>query len=241
MSRRNFLRKKELFSGHNNLSIVTVSRWLKGQTEQSFLKGYEIHNIHNGIDISVFSPETSDFRAKNNLEDKFLILGVASPWDTRKGLDYFVSLRHRLTDDFAIVVVGVSDEQISKLPYGILGLRKTDSVQELACIYSAANVFVNPTLEDNFPTTNLEALACGTPVITFETGGSPEALCDKTGIVVPKFDLNGLESAIMQLFENRVVLLSDNCRRRAVEHFDSSKAFKKYLELYRKILEKNKE
>ena len=118
----------------------------------------------------------SDFRKEYGLEGKKIVLGVASVWDERKGLDDFIKLANMLDDSYAIVLVGLSEKQIRNLPKEIIGIRRTNSTQELAAIYTAADVFVNPTYEDNYPTTNLEAQACGTPVITYRTGGSPESV-----------------------------------------------------------------
>lgn len=142
--------------------------------------------IHNGVDIQQFVYRENDFKQRHHIENKFLILGVASPWDKRKGLKYFIELSKMLSDDYRIVLVGLSKKQVKALPVNIIGFERTKDVNELAELYSAADVFVNPTLEDTFPTTNLEAQSCGTPVITFKTGGSPEAISGLTGIVVEK-------------------------------------------------------
>ena len=172
---KNFKKKKELFCGLNNLTIICPSQWLADDVKKSFLKEYPIKVIHNGIDTEIFQPNESDILNTYDLNPKKIILGVASVWDKRKGLDYFLELDKRLSDEYKIVLIGLTDKQIKKLPDSILGIKRTENAEELAKWYSAAEVFFNPTLEDNYPTTNLEAIACGTPVVTFNTGGSPES------------------------------------------------------------------
>ena len=159
------------------MELVTPSQWLKGLVEQSFLKGYPIVVRHNEIDRSQFKPTASDFRARCGIGDRTMVLGVASPWTERKGLSDFVRLSAELDiKKYAIVLVGLNAKQIKKLPDSIIGIEKTESKCELAEIYTAADVFFNPTREDNYPTVNLEAEACGTPVITYDTGGCRETI-----------------------------------------------------------------
>lgn len=172
----NWKKKKELFAGFKNMTLVTPSRWLAELVKQSFLKDYHVVVIPNGIDTSVFKPTPSDFRKRYGLENKFIILGVANVWEERKGLKYFLELSKMLNDDEVIVLVGLNEKQKKYLPKNIIGISRTSSVRELAGIYTAADVFVNPTLEDNYPTVNLEAQACGTYVITFASGGAPETI-----------------------------------------------------------------
>ena len=179
-SKLNYEKKRELFTSVKNMTIVTPSKWLANLVKESFLGKYPVEVINNGIDLDIFKPTKSYFREQYGLEDKFIVLGVASVWEERKGLKYFVELSKELSDDYKIVVVGVTEKQKKELPNNILAITRTNNVKELAEIYTVADVFVNPTLEDNFPTTNLEALACGTPVISFNTGGSVESIDNKT-------------------------------------------------------------
>lgn len=118
--------------------------------------------IHNGIDLNVFQPTPGDFRKQHNLQDQFIILSIANVWEERKGLKYLIELSKMISSKYQIIVVGVTEKQKESLPANILAITRTNSARQLAEIYTAADVFVNPTLEDNFPTTNLEALACGT-------------------------------------------------------------------------------
>lgn len=175
----NYCLKCRLFTSISpeRMELVTPSQWLKGLVEQSFLKGYPIVVRHNEIDRSQFKPTASDFRARCGIGDRTMILGVASPWTERKGLSDFVRLSAELDiKKYAIVLVGLNAKQIKKLPDSIIGIERTESKRELAEIYTAADVFFNPTREDNYPTVNLEAEACGTPVITYDTGGCRETI-----------------------------------------------------------------
>lgn len=178
-SQHNFRRKKEVFQKIPNVTLVTPSYWLKELVGQSFLQKYSIRVIHNGIDTTLFKPVnsriTENLKRRFGIQKKKIVLGVASAWEQRKGLDIFVELSKRLSDDYQVVLVGVSRKQLKKLPSNIITVSRTNNTEELSAWYSTADVFINPTLEDNYPTVNLEAIACGTPVITFATGGSPES------------------------------------------------------------------
>ena len=241
--------KKRLFSSVKNLTLVPVSDWQAAFLKDSFLKDCNVHTIHNGVDIAKFRPMHGNrLRDKHKLDGKFVILGVASPWNTRKGLDDFLRLRTMLLDEFAIVMVGLTPKQIEKLPDGIIGIARTESQQELAEYYSMADVFVNLTYLDTFPTTNLEALACGTPVVTYRTGGSPEAICDTacekvkkagaeyypTGMVVEQGDVEGMIRCVREL-KSRPISAAV-CRQRAVKHFDKDKCFEEYIRLYKSLI-----
>ena len=171
----NFNKKKEIFSNVENMILVTPSKWLKDEVGKSYLKDYPIEVINNGVDINVFKPTLSHIKQQYGIENKKVILGVASVWDKRKGLDTFIELSKELDDQYQIVLIGLNKKQIEQLHNNIIGISRTENVQELVKWYSAADVYFNPTLEDNYPTTNLEAIACGTPVVTFNTGGSPES------------------------------------------------------------------
>jgi glycosyltransferase involved in cell wall biosynthesis len=217
--------------------LVPVSNWLAEIIGESFLQSVPVRVIHNGINTNVFKPTSGNvFREKYNLQHKFIIVGVASVWESRKGLKDFVELSRMLNSDYKIVLVGLSRKQIEELPDNILGIERTERVEELAEIYSASDVFLNPTYEDNFPTTNLETLACGTPVITYDTGGSPEAVDESTGIVVEQGDIHGLVDAINVIKDNGKHFYSDACVSRAHRLYKKEDRFKEYLELYEELL-----
>jgi len=226
----NFHKKKEIFRGVKDLTIITPSNWLASLVKESFLSEYKVSVINNGIDLNIFKPVESDFREKYALKDKFIVLGVASVWDRRKGLNYFIELSQKLDDRYKVIVVGVTEKQKQNLPKNMIGIPKTNNVNELVEIYSSADVFVNPTLEDNFPTTNLEALACGTPVITFNTGGSIESIDAKTGFIVQKNNVNELIDIINNL-EYVEIRMEDLIERSKL--FDKNSSFIKYINLYK--------
>lgn len=226
-------RKKEWFTGVQNLTIVTPSQWLADLAKQSFLKDYPVKVINNGIDLGVFKPTESDFRTKHNLEDKKIILGVASVWEVRKGLDVFIELSKRLDDRYKIVLVGTNDEVDKKLPEGIISIHRTSNQKELAELYTAADVFFIPTREDNFPTVNMESLACGTPVLTFNTGGSPEMVDEATGVVLMNEDIASVEQAVISMCESGKYS-KEACTERA-KQYDSGLKYNEYLSLFENI------
>lgn len=195
----NYEEKNHLFNlvPAERMKLITPSQWLADLVGESFLKDFPVEVRHNTIDTDVFKPIPSDFRERYGIGDRFMILGVASPWTERKGLSDFVRLAGQLdSDKYVIVLVGLSEKQVEELPKGIVGLTRTESREELAGIYSTADVFFNPTTEDNFPTVNLEAEACGTSVVTYDTGGCSETVKREGSRVV-----DGYEDAIRILQE----------------------------------------
>ena len=231
-SKKMYALKKRLFTGVENMTIVTPSEWLAGLVKQSFLKDYPVKVINNGINLSVFKPTESDFREKYGISaDKKILLGVAFGWGVRKGLDVFIELYNRLSaEKYQIVLVGTDKKTDKQLPKGIISIHRTQNQTELAEIYSAADLFVNPTREDNYPTVNMESIACGTPVLTFRTGGSPEMVTEKTGSVVDCDDIAALESEVKRICETSPFNKGD-CIESA-KKFDENERFLEYIELY---------
>lgn len=226
-----FALKTKLLSKIKNLTFVPVSNWLNGLIHKSVQGQRPIVTIHNGVDLSTFKPMDCEKSSRNYFD----ILGVAAVWDARKGLNDFIRLRNMLSDDYRIILVGLTQKQIDGLPKSIIGIQRTQNVDELVALYSKSDVFVNPTYSDNFPTVNLEALACGTPVITYRTGGSPEAVDEKTGFVVDQGDVDGLAETIRRMKAHS--LSAEDCRKRAEEYFDKNKCFESYVELYEKLMD----
>lgn len=222
--------KKEWFTGVKELTIVTPSKWLADLVKQSFLKEYPVRVIHNGIDLEIFKPTESDFRKKYGCEGKIILLGVAFGWGRRKGLDVFIRLAEDLDDRFQVVLVGTDPNVDQQLPENIISIHKTQAQHELAEIYSAADAVINPTREDNYPTVNMEAIACGIPVITFNTGGSPESVPEVVGAVVEKEDYSALLMEI-NLLQNRKSDLKAACEEKR-ELFDKNKRFMELIDLY---------
>lgn len=227
-SKWNWERKRELFTALDNLTIVTPSKWLAGLVKESFLKDCRVEVINNGINLNDFKPTEGTFRKDYGLGNKRIVLGISSTWCKSKGIDDFIELSKKLSNDYKIVLVGLSKKQMAVLPKQILGIERMDSVRQLAEIYTAADVFVNPTYEDNYPTTNLEALACGTPVITYDTGGSVEAAENKYGRIIHKGNIEELYHCIMQ---NELKKNADIQK----DIYDEKKRFMDYLSLYSDI------
>ena len=230
-SRDLYMRKQQAFRDLN-LTIAAPSQWMADLVGESFLRDYPRQVIPNGIDLEIFQPRKSDFRQKYHLEEAFLILGVAFHWEKRKGLDVFLDLARRLEPPFRILLVGTDKKVDRLLPPQVISVHRTASQKELAEIYTAADLFLNPTREDNYPTVNMEALACGTPVLTFQTGGSPESIGENCGAVVTD-DPVVLEEEIRRIRQERPYRRED-CLAHS-RHFDSRRRTAEYLELYEKL------
>ena len=235
----NYNKKKELFTGLDNLTLVTPSQWLKDRVSQSFMREYHTVVVPTGIDLTQFAPieesvEESNliFKLRNslNIRGKRMLLGVANPWRERKGLVQFETLAKTIDDSYVIVLLGLNDSQLNNLPESIVGLAHTDSVAELAALYSMADIYVNLTLEDTFPTTNIEALACGTPVVTFKAGGAAESIDETCGIAVERNSIQGVVAAIERIMSLRGVEYTVNdCLRRA-RIYDRNYRFMEYIQ-----------
>ena len=223
-SKNNWIKKMQLFTGIEALQIVTPSMWLSDMVKESILSEYPVTVIHNGIDTSVFKPTKSEIRNKLGLKGKKIVLGVAALWEPRKGLNDFYRLSKMLSDKFCIILVGLSKNQIARLPKKIIGIERTNSAEELAELYSEADVYVNPTYEDNYPTTNLEAIACKTPVVTYDTGGSAESAA-LFGGVVKKGDIDGLYKSVMLMVDSNPVNVN-------ISGLDVSHTIDDYMQFY---------
>lgn len=231
-TKRALAKKQKCISGLTNLTIVTPSNWLANLVKESFLKKFKVEIINNGIDLSVFRPyESNSFiREKYHIKAQYIVLGVALVWNRRKGIDIFIDLVKMLDERYQIVLVGVDSQIERTLPASIICIERTNSQNELAEIYSAADVFFNPTREDNFPTVNIEAIACGTPVVTFRTGGSPEIIDETCGIVIEDGNMPAIKDAICGACE-RHIFSKKACVERA-KKFDMNDRFYDYIELY---------
>ena len=226
----NYDQKKRLFTSLDELTVVTPSAWLGSLASQSFFKNTPVRVIENGIDLSVFHP-VYDAPLPNGVpQGKKIILGVASVWTKQKGFDDLIALSELLDDSFAVVIVGVTAAQKEALPERVIGITRTNNAHELAALYTAAHAFVNPTYEDTFPTTNLEALACGTPVITYRTGGSPESVDETCGTVVEQGNVNAIADAVRS-----AKFSTEDCVRRG-KLYDKNERFLEYLSLYHELL-----
>lgn len=235
-SKKMYELKKKWFCGIENMTIVTPSQWLGDLVKQSYLKDYPVKVINNGIDLSVFKPTDSDFREKYGLQDKKILLGVASFWGRGKGIDVFVELAKRLDESYRIVLVGLDRSLMPDLPEHIITIKRTEDQTQLAEIYTAVDLFVNPTREDTYPTVNMEALSCGTPVLTFKTGGSPEIIDESCGSVVDVDDVDAMEKEIIRICEDKPYT-KEACLENAMS-FDMNDRFEEYVKLYEEVLDK---
>lgn len=232
-STNNFKTKKNIFSGVDNFKITTVSNWLKDEVKQSFLSAYDIRVIPNGIDLDIFKPKSSDFRQKFNLEDKTILLGVASIWHDRKGLWLFNELADILDNSYKIVLVGITQKQKKLLSNNIITIFRTENLNELADIYSSADIFLNPSVEETFGMVSLEALACGTQVISNNYSANPELINEDCGIIVDDITTELYMNAINELKMNPKNKL--DCIKRA-EQFNKKNCYQAYLNLYEEIM-----
>lgn len=233
-SRENFLLKKHFFTECKNLTIVPCSDWMSDLVKRSFLKGKRIEVIKNGVDLSVFKQASPSIQSSRH-NRPFRIIAVSNVWMASKGELDIYKLREMLPkNEYEITMVGLSAKQIKNLPSDIHGIQRTQSVQELVQLYTESDVLINPTYADTFPTVNLEALACGTPVITYKTGGSPEAVDKKTGVIIEQGNVEALANAIYQM--RHTPLSSSDCRLRAENLFNKDKCFEKYMELYEHLI-----
>ncbi len=221
----NFRRKKNTFNGVKNMVLVSPSLWLANQLKQSYLSTYPIQVINNGIDLNQFC-------YKNKKESQMLeLLAVASVWTKMKGLDDLVQLANLLPESMHLTVVGLTNKQINLFPNNVTCLQRTNNRDELIDLYNNSDYFLNFTYEDTFPTVNIEALACGLPIITYNTGGSPEIIDNKTGFIIDRGDYR----QALSLLEKGNVFNSDDCVNRS-QQFNRDQMIQSYLKLYKKIM-----
>ena len=220
-----------------NITIVPVSNWLADQVSRSFLKNFPCKVIHNGIDTEVFKPyNQTEMKQKFNFKKRKILLGVASVWSRRKGLDDFLKLSAMLSADCQIILVGLSDKQKKELPPNIYGISKTESMVELAQLYSAADVVLNLSREETFGLTTVEGFACGTPCVAYDKTATPELFVPDTGFVIPAGNIDALCRAVLEITEKGKNFYSDICRNHALAHFRMQDRFGEYIELYKQLI-----
>lgn len=238
-SAQNYADKRLAFTSmpRDRFTIVPVSEWIRGEMRHSFLRDYDFRVIHNGIDTRVFDGSGSaEAVSRYRLQGKRVLLGVASVWSREKGLDDFVRLAALLRPDEQLVLVGVRPEQRKLLPAGVLAISRTENIRQLAGLYAAADVFLNPTWQDNYPTVNMESIACGTPVVTYRTGGSVESVTPSTGLVVGRGDVEGMLAAARTLVSRGKSVNRNACRAYALAHFRKEDRYSDYLRLYEELM-----
>lgn len=237
-SAQNFKDKEQAFTQlpKEQLTLAPVSVWMREAMRDSFLKEYPFQVIHNGIDLNTFYiRDTERVKAKYGLEGKRLLLGVASIWCEEKGLKDFVRLAGMVTEEEQIVLVGLKKKQRKALPKNIIGIARTENIGQLAELYSAADVLLNPTWQDNYPTVNLESISCGTPVVTYRTGGSVEPITEDTGVIVEQGDVSAMLQAARRIMAQGKEHYQVRCRAFAEAHFCKEKCYAEYLRLYERL------
>jgi putative colanic acid biosynthesis glycosyltransferase len=228
-SSQNYKLKKALFTSLKNLTIITPSNWLTGIVKQSYLKNYDVKTINNGIDLSVFKPVPSDIKEKFLITHKKIVLGIASPFTDNKGFSDFIRLGELLPKNYVIVMIGVSEKQIKSLGKNIIGISRISDKAKIVKLYSSAHVFFNPTKADTYPTTIMESLACGTPVVSYDVGGCSELVDNTCGKLVKKDSIIDAKDAIIEVSEKSNMF--ENCIKKA-SAFDKNVQVNKTYSLY---------
>lgn len=234
----NFKLKKKVFLSAKDIHITTVSNWLYGLVKQSFFSNYPISVVYDSVDTSTFKYTESNLREVYGLQRKFVLLAVAANWTKAKGWNDYISLSRILPQDCVIMLLGVKDDEIKELPKEIIGVPRVEGKQKLAEYYSMADVLLNLSYQETFGMTTAEAMACGTPGISYNVTACPELLTPETGIVVNAGNLQQVLEAISTIKEKGKVSYSVSCRERAVYVFDSEKVNKKFFDIYNNILDK---
>lgn len=230
--------KKKLFNNIKSLTVVGVSNWISSEAKKGIFKDKDVVTIHNGVDINIFRPTPSEMREKLGLKDDFVILGAANKWLDPLNRQVFKYILSNITPDMKIVIFGCDKEQLKQLPDSVIGIGYITDRNEISKLYSMADVFVNVTFEEALGLVNIESLACGTPVITYESGGSPETISERTGIVVPKGDKEGLLKAILKIKDRGKAIYEQNCIDHVEKNFVVEDRYKEYVDLYKKIEER---
>lgn len=227
--------RKHTIGRIKHLTIVTPSKWMAGLVNESYLKQKRCIVINNGINHNVFKKMQSDIRIKYGItEEKKILLTVGNPIGELKGRKYLHQLISELPQEhYEFVMIGCNEEDVKKYKHvsNVLAFPRINR-DELVAFYSAADLFVNATLADNFPTVNLEAQACGCPVIAFDSDGTPETVDPKRGRVVPRKDYEALKQAILDFHY-------EGAGESAISfafQFDIKKCIERYFNLYRELV-----
>ena len=234
-SKRNYKIKKYLFTANKNLTIVTVSKWLKSISQKSFFHKYPINVIYNGVDTSIFYPK-SDVNIPCITDDIFVVMGVATQWKEGKGLEDYIKLSFMLSRDEKIVLVGISEELSKSLPQNIIGIKRTNSQQELSSLYNRADVVLSLSSAETFGLTIAEGFACGTPAIVYNNTALPELITEDTGFVVENHNLEEVYQKIETIKINGKSMYSKACRLRALTEYDKHKRYMDYVDLYNRLI-----
>lgn len=236
-SHEHYLLRKNLFLSNKNLTLVPVSDWLKSELEKSFFQACNIKTIYNGVDLDVFCERKNKEILRNySLEGKCVLLALATTWSAKKGFNDYIELSKLLPSDCALVMVGVTSEQKKHLPENIIGIERTQDVNELVNLYSCSDIVLNLSYEESFGLTTVEGFACGTPAIVYDKTASPELVSKETGVVVKAGDISGIINAINLVRQSGIEHYPKECRKRAERLYDMSKSYAQYVELYESLI-----
>lgn len=236
-SSRNYQLKRQTFTGLDNLTVVAVSNWVRSILKDSFMGGYPIQRIYNGVDTSVFCPKVSSFRETHGIsKSDMVLLGVASPWSDMKGIKDFYQLSAALPSNYKIILVGLTEKQIRALPEKIIGIQRVNSREELSEIYSSADVVMNLSYQETFGLTTVEGMSCGTPGIVYDRTASPELITSDVGLIVEAGNIEGLVKAVKTIQSNGKLFYSEACRKRALKEFDKTSCYQQYIDLYTRLI-----
>jgi glycosyltransferase involved in cell wall biosynthesis len=233
--------KKEVLSQVKNLHFVTLCDWMTSQLKQSdFFSRFPIHKIPNGIDSNIFNTrDKAHSRDLLNIPlDKKVILFVADLIDAnRKGFNLLIKAIEKLDQsNVQLFVIGKKNDSLNHLK-NIIQYGTVNNDRLLSSIYSAADVFVIPSLMDNLPNTVLESLLCGTPVIGFSTGGIPDMIHHKkTGLIVDAVSVDALVNSISSFLDEGVLYTTEAIRKDAVSTYDEKVQAKKYIKLFENLV-----
>lgn len=236
-SKRNYLEKKELYTGLHDLTVVTVSDWLKGVTERSILGSYPVKRIYNGVDLNKFKPTVSDVRKKYNCENKKLIFLVSDGWNERKGYSKLIKIAKKSPEAWQYIMVGLDKGKIAELPRNVIGLERTWNQQELIELYSAADLFLNPSVEETFGLVTVEAMACGTPVVLVNSTASPELIkTEGSGLIC---EINASVDEMLDIIAKGLTLKENGgniSARKNAEIYSVQKHNEEYIRLYSNLI-----
>lgn len=235
-SKFNYRLKKKYFRSLENVHIITVSDWLGSLVKESFLNKFPVKTIYNGIDLNVFKPSFNSYVQKERLDNKMILLAVASVWSNYKGLSDYIKLSELLSDEYKLVLVGLSESQIHQLPSRIIGIKRTQSQVELVELYSAASVVLSLSYGESLGLTPIEGMACGTPAIVYNNTAQPELVTPETGSVVETGDIEGVKRMILNICSKGKDSYKEDCQKRVRDIFSSSNSYGRYFSLYESLL-----
>jgi putative colanic acid biosynthesis glycosyltransferase len=237
-SEKNYYLKRKIFCSLKNISIISVSKWEENILRQSYLSKYPIFTIYNGVDLEIFKPMggTDSLRSKLKIANKYVLLALATTWGARKGWYDYLKLSKILPEEYIIVLVGLPWRKMKDLPKNIMGIKRTESVNELVSYYSMADIVLNLSYQETFGLTTVEGLACGTPCIVYNRTASPELIIPETGYIVEPGNIEQILQAIQRIVKNGKLHYSENCRLHAMRYFDVNDRYLEYLELYRSLI-----